>query len=459
MTLDEEVEKLRGLVKQFGEEVARLEAENAQLRAENTALRELLQKQGSQPGKPPSFVKANREQKVKQPRKKRAEKANRGRRREEPTRLEQHALARCPDCGDELVGGSLHYRRQVVEIPEPQPVEVVEHRVEKRWCRRCRRWHWPRVEWDRLVMGQGRVGVRVAGLVGYMRAMLRVPVRTIQQYLATMHRLELSVGEISALCRRVTERLAAVGEKLKAEARASPVAHMDETGWREDGLNGYIWCLATGGQWPVRYYEYHKSRGQPVAQGLLGTFAGHLVTDFYGGYNLYPGPHQRCWVHLSRALHDLCEQHADDAAVVGWALAVKAQYQRALEAVERSQTAQDRQGFYDLLVARIHELALPYAQAEHPCRALAKRLLRHEDELFQFVLHPHVPPDNNLAERALRSLVVQRKISGGSRSPQGSKTRMALASLFETWKARGLNPLAQCWLELGLDVTPAFASD
>ena len=458
MTLDEEVGKLRSLVKQFGEEVARLEAENVQLKAENTVLRELLEKQGSQLRKPPSFVKASREQKVKQPRKKRAAKENRGRRREAPTRLERHTLDRCPDCGGELVGGSLHYRRQVVEIPEPQPVEVVEHLIEKRWCRGCRQWQWPRVEWDRVVFGQGRIGIRVAGLVAHLRAMLRLPVRTIQQYLATMHQLKLSVGEISALCRRVSERLAAVGEQMKAEARANPVAHMDETGWREDGLNGYIWCLVTDHPRPVRHYEYHKSRGQPVAQGMLGTFQGHLVSDFYGGYNLYAGAHQRCWVHLLRDLHDLREQHGDDATVVDWALAVKAQYHRAQEAVEQSQTEQDRQGFYELLVTRVRELALPYAQAEHPCRALAKRLLRHEDELFQFVLYPHVPPDNNLAERALRSLVVQRKISGGSRSPEGSKTRMALASLFETWNARGQNPLVQCWLELVLDVAPAFAS-
>jgi hypothetical protein len=255
----------------------------------------------------------------------------------------------------------------------------------------------------------------------------------------------------------VTERLSPVGEQLKAEARASLVAHMDETGWREDGLSGYIWCMVTDGPQPVRYYEYHKSRGQPVAQGMLGTFQGHLVSDFYAGYNLYSGAHQRCWVHLLRDLHELRERNANDGTVVAWALAVKEQYQRAQEAVVRSQTTQDRQVFYDLLVTRIRELALPYAQAEHPCRPLAKRLLRHEDELFQFVLHPQVPSHNNLAERALRSLVVQRKISGGSRSPEGSKTRMALASLFETWNARQLNPLVQCWHELGLDVMPAFA--
>lgn len=70
-------------------------------------------------------------------------------------------------------------------------------------------------------------------------------------------------------------------------------------------------------------------------------------------------------------------------------------------------------------------------------RELAKRLLRHQDALFQFVRHAHVPADNNLAERALHPLVMQRKISGGSRSRQGSATRMQLASLFGTWQALG----------------------
>jgi len=90
-------------------------------------------------------------------------------------------------------------------------------------------------------------------------------------------------------------------------------------------------------------------------------------------------------------------------------------------------------------------LGLEYAQAKgHPCQALAKRLLRHQDELFQFVLVEGLSADNNLAERSIRPLVVVRKISGGSQSAEGSKTRMALASLFETWQTRGLNPFAEC---------------
>src|SRR3954468_11907865 len=95
--------------------------------------------------------------------------------------------------------------------------------------------------------------------------------------------------------------------------------------------------------------------------------------------------------------------------------------------------------------SQAHALGLRYAQVKaHACQALAKRLLRHEDELFQFVLIAGLSADNNLAERSIRPLVVIRKISGGSRSTEGTKTRMALASLFETWQARGLNPFEAC---------------
>ena len=88
---------------------------------------------------------------------------------------------------------------------------------------------------------------------------------------------------------------------------------------------------------------------------------------------------------------------------------------------------------YEQLLNRACTLGQQYAsEPKHPCQALAERLLRHQDELFQFVLTPGVPPDNNLAERSLRPLVIMRKIRGGSRSPQGSKTRIALFSLLST---------------------------
>ena len=105
----------------------------------------------------------------------------------------------------------------------------------------------------------------------------------------------------------------------------------------------------------------------------------------------------------------------------------------------------ERHRAYRELVLLVRALGEQFAQAKgHPCQALAKRLLRHQDELFVFVREVGVPANNNLAERSLRPLVIARKISGGTRSPQGSQTRMILTSLFQTWQAHGLNPLHEC---------------
>lgn len=455
------------------EQQSTLRAENAQLQADNTELRTLLEETQAQltaalariaeleqeHHDPPPFVKANRPKAPHaKPRKKRAAAHNHGRKRMVPTRTIEHQLERCPDCDYPLQGHSLDYTREVIDIPEPQPVEVIEHRVIKRWCPHCQRWHSPTLDLTGQVLGQGRIGVHIAALISYVRTTMRVPIRRIQAYLASIHHLQVSIGEIVELLHRVRRTLQPQIDGLKIQARASPILHGDETGWRENGKNGYIWAFSTPGDDAIRYYEYDHSRGQVVVKRILdGRFDGHLVSDFYGGYNIYAGKHQRCWVHLLRDLHDLKKGHADDADVLNWAAKVRALYDDAqawLEATA-SPTAPERETQYIDLTSRSHALGLQYATAyNHPCCALAKRLLRHEDELFQFVLVAGLAADNNLAERSIRPLVVMRKISGGSRSDEGTKTRMGLASLFETWQARHQNPFVRC-LELLRQTVPA----
>ncbi len=94
------------------------------------------------------------------------------------------------------------------------------------------------------------------------------------------------------------------------------------------------------------------------------------------------------------------------------------------------------------------QLCAPYVRTQARMHILCERVQRFLPELFVFVARPEVPPDNNLAERSVRPLVIARKISGGSRSPKGSDTRMDLFSLFGTWAAQGLNPFFQCLAEL-----------
>jgi hypothetical protein len=444
MTLEEEVVALRAEVQVLRQRMATLQEEL------ETAQERIAELEGGKK-RPPSFAKANKSRgtEAKPPRRKRKAEYNRARRREAPTKVVLHAEERCPDCGCKLYGQSIARRRQVIDLPPPQPVEVTEHRVIKRRCPKCGRWRTPRLDLRGQVLGQGRLGLRLVGVIAYLRTKLRLPYRAIQEYLQTMHQVHLSVGELVEVLDQVRRKVQPTVKSLREQMRSSAILHMDETGWREDGQNGYLWSCSTPGQEGVRYYEYDRSRAHKVVQRLLGAqFEGVLSTDFYGAYNVYLGPHQRCWVHLLRDLHELKEEHGEEEKVVAWAEAVRALYddaQKFIQASPRPSQA-EREKQYSTLLERLQPLGLAYAQAKgHPCQALAKRLLRHQDELFQFVLLDGLSADNNLAERSLRPLVVARKISGGTRSTRGTDIRMALASLFETWKARGLNPLTQCF--------------
>jgi transposase len=456
MTLEE-------IIAVLGEENGQLRAEVGALRAENEQLREELQgalervaeleqrKRGRAVN-----VKPNRAQQEgpKQPRKPRAAEHNTSRQRMEPTRVERHVLERCPKCAYQLRGESIDYTRQVVELPEPAPVEVIEHQVIKGWCPSCQAWCSPRLDLSGQVLGHGRMGVRIASLVAYLWTTLRVPVRGIQTYLETLHGLRLSVGEIVGLTQGVRRALQGQVDGLRAAVRASQVVYCDETGWRENGRNGYVWACVTEGQEAVRYFEYNRSRGHLVPQHILGLgFRGWLVSDFYSAYNLLRGQHQRCWVHMLRDLHALKEEQAEGSApstqaeVVEWATAVRGVYDEAQAWLQErpEATGEERQAAYGGAYQRICGLGQQYAQADgHPCRVLARRLLRHQEELFQFLLVPGLLAHNNPVERSLRPLVIMRKISGGTRSPSGSQTRLGLASLFGTWAARHLNPFREC---------------
>ena len=138
-----------------------------------------------------------------------------------------------------------------------------------------------------------------------------------------------------------------------------------------------------------------------MVKGLLGSaFQGVLCSDFLGSYNIYDGPHQRCWVHLLGNLHELKEKHFDHVTVVAWVEAVRHLYDEALEFVRPTSPPgeRERQIRYCSLLARLQRPGRAHARSDdHPCSTLAKRLLRHQDEMFQFVLHPAVSADNNPA--------------------------------------------------------------
>ena len=184
-----------------------------------------------------------------------------------------------------------------------------------------------------------------------------------------------------------------------------------------------------------------------MVEEVLGEeFDGVLVSDFYGAYNVYQGPHQRCWVHLLRAMHQLKERYPQEAAVAAWTQGVRAVSGRAQAypgsdprlpgVVQQAQRVKQQREYEQELWA----LCQPHVKTQAPMRVLCQRVERFLPELFTFVAEPQVTADNNAAERSLRPPVVSRKISGGTRSERGSETKSVLASLFGTWLLQGRDP-------------------
>jgi hypothetical protein len=396
-------------------------------------------------GGPPRGMPGHKRQQAttgaKPPRRKRVE--NHARRRSEPTARVVHALASCPDCGSRLAGGSVKRRREAIEVT-PVPASITEHVYLERCCPDCgRRWTPPADLADEVV-GQSRLGIGLLSLIATLREEARLPIRAIQEYLTSVHGLALSVGGIVGALGQVARVGQTTRNQLLASIRASPVIYADETGWRQDGANGYCWTLSTP---DARYYAY-GGRGNDVVDQLLGIdtaeeATGILVSDFYAAYNHYPGVQQKCWVHLVRDINDLVRQYPADADLADWAAAVRAVYERA--ATFQSDDAQERQCMRRQVMAALAALCQPFQEDEAaPQRVLCRRIEKHLHSLFVFVLEPAVAADNNAAERSLRHTVISRKISGGTRSEQGAQTKVTLATLFGTWRARGENPYTAC---------------
>ena len=94
-------------------------------------------------------------------------------------------------------------------------------------------------------MGKQRLGVNLVSLIATLREEGRLPIRSIQWYLRTVHQLRLSVGAIVAATQRTAEKARPAVAGILERIRGSPVVHADETGWRENGANGYVWTFST----------------------------------------------------------------------------------------------------------------------------------------------------------------------------------------------------------------------
>lgn len=470
--LEQEVARLQAGLARQNERIIQLEQEHGQLHRENRELRELLtgvteqntllrqqaaalqtENERLRGGRPephqPSPWPSERTKQDTPPktRKKRDQSHNRGRRRmSQVDERVAHAAETCPRCGTPLAGGWVHRQIQVIELPAPRQALVTEHVLIRRQCSSCRcRVLAPTPGMAAGRLGSLRFGPRLLALIATMATVERLPIRQIRARLAREYDLPLSTGGVSGLLAQVAQRGMGQYEAIRTHIRGSPVVGMDETGWREDGLPGYIWTMTTP---DACLFHRDPHRTGSVADDLLGQdFAGTLVTDFYAAYDHLEGAKQRCWAHLWRDIADLEREYPDDAELGTWVAGVRAIYDAATGVRPKAEqgTTPEAERARGRRATRYEQQLLRLCPdtlgAARPEATLAKRVRRYLTELFTFVRDPAVPPTNNQSERSLRHLVIARKVSGGTRSAAGSETRMVLASLASTAARQGVDPM------------------
>ena len=134
--------------------------------------------------------------------------------------------------------------REVIDLPLV-PAQVTEHVFIARTCPVCERRRTPEADLGRVALGKHRLGVNLLSRIAALREEGRLPLRTIQWYLQTVHRLPLSLGAIVRAIHQVAQKAQPALAEILDRIRGSPVVHADETGWRQDGVNGYVWTFST----------------------------------------------------------------------------------------------------------------------------------------------------------------------------------------------------------------------
>jgi transposase len=412
-----EIEKLR-------KKIERLEKENEKLKQELKSARGV-----------PGWVKPNLNPEDKPKRKKRGKKEGQkpnirtipaGEPDEEVT-LE---LENCPFCLMALGDAKRFHCHTQVDLPLPSRPIVTKFHVGSTYCPGCKK----------EVSAGGRLtgtkyGPRLHAQVAALKFDSGMTLGKISRLLANQYSLEISTGQLSEILSRVGELFCPAHQELKTQLRSEKHLHADETGWRVEGNNQWLWSFSNEN---ISVYVIEPTRGQIVVENTLGqTWDGVLTTDFYGAYNAIDCPKQKCWTHLLRELRELKQTFPDNLEIKAYSKQVKTFFYRAKDVAKDLADGQE----VEKRLSRLHGDLLRFSEVQRThddLIRLSKRLFKHRSEMLTFI-KSGTDPTNNNAEREIRPAVLMRKTSYGNRSEQGKETQAALMSMVRTCAKRGEN--------------------
>lgn len=378
----------------------------------------------------------------------------------EPDVVELHRPAQCQFCqaplAEDIVASHVA-KRQVFELP-PLRYMTIEHQAETILCPCCG--EATASEFPANVTNPVQYGSQVKRLSVYLRNEQFIPYERERQMLADLFELPISTGSLQNFLETAAENVKPATEAIKDAVKKAEVGHADETGFYIEGKRAWLHTVSTS---DLTYYEPHQSRGKKAtdAIGILPEFAGTLVHDNYPTYFMYQLLlHALCNAHHLRELTAIVENDQQQwaALMIACLLSAKQLVDEAYQAGESEVPAEQLQRIqqvYEAVVAL--GLAENPLRDEHPppvkrgrpkktkARNLVERFDKRQDEILRFVHDFKVPFDNNLAERDIRMMKVQQKISGSFRSWEGAKQFCSLRTYISTIRKQGLN----VWEALG----------
>ena len=217
---------------------------------------------------------------------------------------------------------------------------------------------------------------------------------------------------------------------------------MDETSWRENGKTIWMWAFVVKG---VTLYRIAHSRGHDVPLEVLGPNpTGVDIHDRWAPYNILAQktgnrPQQLCWFHILGDTKEIAQICGEEGKL--FHTDMKDIFKKANDFNHNGSTEDVEQ-----LVKEV-ESVLNRNFVSMKCKKFARKILKERDKLFVFVTNPEVDGTNNRAERAVRPNVVLRKVSGGTKSPKGTKNLEVLSSAIQTCRMNGTD-----LVEIGRDL-------
>ena len=426
------IAQLEAQVRQRDERIAALECQNAQLAAQVARLTEQvarLSKNSSNSSKPPSsdIVKPKPPACRGRGKRKIGGQPGHPRHDREPFGAEElddtrrYQLDRCPDCGGKLSPGRAEARVvQQVEVMD-RPVEIIEHRSEACWCCRCRKHVYAPL--PPAVEKGGLAGPNLTALVAYLKGVCHASFSTIRKLFRDVLKIRISRGQLVKLIGKVTASLAGMYDDLLARLPGESRLNVDETGHKDNGKPYWTWCFR------AELYTLFKidcSRGSDVLIETLGReFDGVLGCDYFSAYRKYMREFsvevQFCLAHLIREVKFIMGLPGKRTQVYAERLLDAL---RAMFRIIHRREAMSPGKFERAMEAARTDVINAALWAPPKCkqaRNLARRFRKHGDAYFRFITTPGLEPTNNLAEQAIRFVVIDRRITQGTRSETGQR--------------------------------------